>query len=276
MKKQQMEIILIILLIALMYLQSSLLNTFSKSVLGKGSMIFAIIYITQKFGRNAGILSALIMVLNLYNAEKNLTEGALLAQDLGGQEGFREYQSKQGDAKQADTKQPDAKQDNAKQGGAKQAEPTPSNPEQAKGTKTTSAKNLQNAEKVQKRAQELAQKAPAGDLQAYVEEADGDGIPDPETWMSPESLKKFKAYVKKIKKKRDAEVTSGQIAEDVEDEEDEDKKIQENFINMMLRPKSIQGIDRQLKKVAEYNKMAVTSQGNEFVGGKFGFVKRPF
>ena len=109
-----------------------------------------------------------------------------------------------------------------------------------------------------------------------MEEADGDGIPDPETWMSPESLKKFKAYVKKIKKKRDAEVTSGQIAEDVEDEEDEDKKIQENFINMMLRPKSIQGIDRQLKKVAEYNKMAVTSQGNEFVGGKFGFVKRPF
>ena len=53
-----MEIILIILLIALMYLQSSLLNTFSKSVLGKGSMIFTIIYITQKFGRNAGILSA--------------------------------------------------------------------------------------------------------------------------------------------------------------------------------------------------------------------------
>ena len=260
-----MEIFLIGLLIALMYLQSSLLNTFSKSVLGKGSMIFAIIYITQKFGRNAGILSALIMVLNLYNAEKNLTEGALLAQDLGGQEGFREYQSKQGDAKQGD---------------AKQAEPTPSNPEQAKGTKTTSAKNLQNAEKVQKRAQDLAQKAPSGDLQAYVEEAGGDGIPDPETWMSPESLKKFKAYVKKIKKKRDSEVTSGQIAEDAgdeeEDEEDKDKKIQENFINMMLRPKSIQGIDRQLKKVAEYNKMAVTSQGNEFAAGKFGYVKRPF
>ena len=106
MKKQQMEILLIILLIALMYLQSSLLNTFSKSVLGKGSMIFAIIYITQKFGKNAGILSALIMVLNLYNAEKNLMEGALLALDLGGQEGFREYQDKiaQADPKQADQK----------------------------------------------------------------------------------------------------------------------------------------------------------------------------
>lgn len=249
MKKQQMEILLIILLIALMYLQSSLLNTFSKSVLGKGSMIFAIIYITQKFGKNAGILSALIMVLNLYNAEKNLMEGALLALDLGGQEGFREYQDKiaQADPKQADQKQADPK-------------------------KTTSAKNLQNAEKVQKRAQELAKKAPAGDLQAYVEEADGEGLPDPETWMSPDSLKKFKAYVKKIKKKRDAEVTSGAVAEDKKEEEEE----KEGFINMMLAPKSIQGIDRQLKKVAEYNKMAVTSQGNAFAGGKFGYVKRPF
>jgi len=270
MKKQQMEILLIGLLIALMYLQSSLLNTFSKSVLGKGSMIFAIIYITQKFGRNSGILSALIMVLNLYNAEKNLMEGALLALDLGGQEGFREYQSKQDDAKQDDAKQTDAKQGDAKQGDPKQAQPTPANPEQAKKTTTTSAKNLQNSEKVQKRAQELAKKAPAGDLQAYVEEADGDGIPDPQTWMSPESLKKFKAYVKKIKKKRDAEVTSGAVAEDKKEEE------KEGFINMMLAPKSIQGIDRQLKKVAEYNKMAVTSQGNAFAGGKFGYVKRPF
>jgi len=83
--------------------------------------------------------------------------------------------------------------------------------------------------------------------------------------MSPDSSKKFKAYVKKIKKKRDAEVTSGAVAEE-----------KEGFINMMLAPKSIQGIDRQLKKVAEYNKMAVTSQGNAFAGGKFGYVKRPF
>ena len=252
-----MEILLIVLLIALMYLQSSLLNTFSKSVLGKGSMIFAIIYITQKFGKNAGILSALIMVLNLYNAEKNLMEGALLALDLGGQEGFREYQDKiaQADSKQADPKQADQKQADPKQ------------------APTTSAKNLQNAEKVQKRAQELAKKAPASDLQAYVEEADADGLPDPETWMSPDSLKKFKAYVKKIKKKRDSEVTSGTVAEDKQEEEEEEK---ESFINMMLAPKSIQGIDRQLKKVAEYNKMAVTSQGNAFAGGKFGYVKRPF
>ena len=254
-----MEILLIILLIGLMYLQSSLLNTFSKSVLGKGSMIFAIIYITQKFGKNAGILSALIMVLNLYNAERALMEGALLALDLGGQEGFREAQDKAEQAKQGDAKQGDAKQATTDGTSTK---------------KTTSAKNLQNAEKVQKRAQELAKKSPAGDLQAYVEEADGEGLPDPETWMSPESLKKFKAYVKKIKKKRDAEVTSGAVAEDKKEEKEEKEK--ETFINMMLAPKSIQGIDRQLKKVAEYNKMAVTSQGNTLAAGKFGYVKRPF
>ena len=81
MKKQQMEIALIILLIILMYLQSSLLNTFSKSVLGKGIMIYAIIYITQKFGKNAGILSALIMVLNLHNAKGGVREGFREAQE---------------------------------------------------------------------------------------------------------------------------------------------------------------------------------------------------
>ena len=240
-----MEILLIVLLIAFMYLQSSLLNTFSKSVLGKGSMIFAIIYITQKFGRNAGILSALIMVLNLYNAEKNLMEG------------FNQ-------TNQGATKQDAAKPDAAKNDGAKQAK--------TGKTSTTTAKQLQNAQSVQKRADELAKAPPSGDLQAYVEETETEGLPDPEKWMSPESLKKFKAYVKKIKKKRDSQVSTQALAQ----EENEDKKEQESFINMMLRPKSIQGIDRQLKKVAEYNKMAVTSQGNEFAGGKFGYVKRPF
>ena len=251
-----MEILLIVLLIALMYLQSSLLNTFSKSVLGKGSMIFAIIYITQKFGRNAGILSALIMVLNLYNAEKNLMEGF--------------NQTNQDATKQDAAKQDAAKPDAAKNDGAKQAK--------TENTPTTTAKQLQNAQAVQKRADELAKAPPSGDLQAYVEETETEGLPDPEKWMSPESLKKFKAYVKKIKKKRDSQVSTQALAqeEEEEEEENEDKKEQESFINMMLRPKSIQGIDRQLKKVAEYNKMAVTSQGNEFVGGKFGYVKRPF
>ena len=249
-----MEILLIVLLIALMYLQSSLLNTFSKSVLGKGSMIFAIIYITQKFGRNAGILSALIMVLNLYNAEKNLMEGF--------------NQTNQDATKQDAAKQDAAKPDAAKNDGAKQAK--------TENTPTTTAKQLQNAQAVQKRADELAKAPPSGDLQAYVEETETEGLPDPEKWMSPESLKKFKAYVKKIKKKRDSQVSTQALAQEEEEEENEDKKEQESFINMMLRPKSIQGIDRQLKKVAEYNKMAVTSQGNEFVGGKFGYVKRPF
>tara|TARA_B100000029_G_C17303071_1_gene861434 strand:- start:52 stop:753 length:702 start_codon:yes stop_codon:yes gene_type:complete len=233
MKKKQIEIALIVLLILLMYLQSSLLNTFSKSVLGKAAMIFAIIYITQNFGRNAGILSALIMILNLYNAEKT--------------EGF--------DVKE---KKPDQKA------------------QKSQKPQDTNANKIQKEQQIEKRAQELSKKKPAADLQSYVEEADGDGIPDPETWMSPESLAKFKAYVRKIKKKRDAEVTTQAIAEDKSEDNKEEKKLQEAFINQMLAPKSIQGIDRQLKKVAEYNKIAVTSQGNEFASGKFGYVKRPF
>lgn len=237
MKKQQIEIILIILLILLMYLQSSLLNTFSKSVLGKGTMIFAILYITQRFGKNAGILSALIMVLNLYNSEKNNMEGALLALDLGGQEGFREAQNK--------------------------TEDKPNKTEDKQNT------NSQNTAKITEKVEKLAKQEPAGDLQSYVEE-DQDKLPDPETWMSKDSLAKFKAYVKKIKKKRDSQITSQPIASDNKEKE------KEGFINRMLAPKSIQGIDRQLKKVAEYNKMAVTSQGNAFAAGKFGYVKRPF
>lgn len=226
-----MEILLIILLIILMYLQSSLLNTFSKSVLGKGSMIFAIIYITQHFGRNAGILSALIMVLNLYNAEKNLTEGH---HGDGVHEGFREAQTEKAPPKKPPTKE------------------------------EVSAKRTE-------RVKELANQEPSPTLQSYVDGGEKDGLPDPATWMSKESLAKFKAYIKKIRKKRDTMSTVQAVEEDKKEE-----KEKETFINMMLAPKSIQGIDRQLKKVAEYNKMAVTSQGNAFAGGKFGYVKRPF
>ena len=69
MKKQFVEIALIMLLIILMYLQSNTINNFSKSVLGKIIMIAAILCVTHKFGKNAGILAALIVVLNLYNAD---------------------------------------------------------------------------------------------------------------------------------------------------------------------------------------------------------------
>ena len=121
-------------------------------------MIFAIIYITQKFGRNAGILSALIMVLNLYNAEKNLTEGH---HGDGVHEGFREAQTEEAPTKKAPTKE------------------------------EVSAKRTE-------RVKELANQEPSPTLQSYVDGGDQDGLPDPATWMSKESLAKFKAYIKKI------------------------------------------------------------------------------
>ena len=67
MNKQQCEIALIILLISMMYFQSNTINRFSKSFLGKLSSIVVIIWLTKK-SKNAGIIAAFIMVVNLYNA----------------------------------------------------------------------------------------------------------------------------------------------------------------------------------------------------------------
>ena len=58
-----------------MYFQSDKINSFSKSILGKIITVVAIIAITKKFGKNAGIIASLIMILNLYNAH-NIIESA--------------------------------------------------------------------------------------------------------------------------------------------------------------------------------------------------------
>ena len=68
--------------------------------------------------------------------------------------------------------------------------------------------------------------------------------------MSKTTLKKFKKMVKELRTKR------------------EEQASKESF--------SILGMDRNLKKLAEYNKIALASQGNVFSEGKFGYVKRPF
>lgn len=68
MKKNTVEISLIMLLVLMMYFQNDFINKFSKSVLGKSISIVALWYVYHNFGRNAGILAALIMISNLYNA----------------------------------------------------------------------------------------------------------------------------------------------------------------------------------------------------------------
>jgi len=68
MKKNTVEIALIILLVLMMYFQNDFINNFSKSLLGKSLSLFAVWYVVENFGRNAGILAALIMISNLYNA----------------------------------------------------------------------------------------------------------------------------------------------------------------------------------------------------------------
>ena len=68
MKKNTVEIALIMLLVLMMYFQNDFINNISKSVLGKAFSLFAVWYVVENFGRNAGILAALIMISNLYNA----------------------------------------------------------------------------------------------------------------------------------------------------------------------------------------------------------------
>ena len=50
-----------------MYFQSNTINRFSKSFLGKLVSIGVIVWLTKK-SRNAGIIGAFIVVVNLYNA----------------------------------------------------------------------------------------------------------------------------------------------------------------------------------------------------------------
>ena len=55
MKKNTVEIALIMLLVLMMYFQNNFINNFSKSVLGKALSLFAVWYVVENFGRNAGI-----------------------------------------------------------------------------------------------------------------------------------------------------------------------------------------------------------------------------
>ena len=186
MKKKQIEIALIMLLVFLMLFQYSFINTFSKSCLGKLIMVLLILYVTENFGNNSGIILAFIMILNLYNAEL---------------EGFNNKKSS----------------------------------EKASSEEASS---------------EEASEEKSPDQKSYVEGGGKEDIPPPEQWMSKTTLKKFKKMVKKLRRKR------------------EEQASKESF--------SILGMDRNLKKLAEYNKIALASQGNVFSEGKFGYVKRPF
>ena len=70
MKKRHVEIALIILLVVIMYARPPLLSSFSKSVLGRLLLLVGILAITEKFGINAGMLGAFIMIILINNTKE--------------------------------------------------------------------------------------------------------------------------------------------------------------------------------------------------------------
>lgn len=75
MKKQHVEIALIILLVVVMYARPPLLSSFSKSVLGRLLLLVGILAITKKFGVNAGMIGAFIMILLINNTKEGQKGG---------------------------------------------------------------------------------------------------------------------------------------------------------------------------------------------------------
>ena len=105
MKKQHIEIALIILLVVVMYARPPLLSSFSKSVLGRLLLLVGILAITKKFGINAGMLGAFIMII-LINNTKEGQKGS-----IGDGKGAKKGGEAQGGAvaKPADVKEADTK-----------------------------------------------------------------------------------------------------------------------------------------------------------------------
>ena len=96
MKKQHIEIALIILLVVVMYARPPLLSSFSKSVLGRLLLLVGILAITKKFGINAGMLGAFIMII-LINNTKEGQKGS-----IGDGKGAKKGGEAQGGAEQAE------------------------------------------------------------------------------------------------------------------------------------------------------------------------------
>ena len=68
--RSYVEIVLIIFLVMLMYIKSPSVSTFATSILGKIALVIAVVIVTSKFGRNAGVLSAVIVVLLLHSSRE--------------------------------------------------------------------------------------------------------------------------------------------------------------------------------------------------------------
>jgi len=57
-----------------MYVKSQSLNLFAQSILGKITLVITILLITTQYGRNAGVLSAVIFMLLLHTSYEGLSK----------------------------------------------------------------------------------------------------------------------------------------------------------------------------------------------------------
>ena len=73
--KMYVEILLIMILVLLMYTKSQSLSAFAKSGLGKITLTVALLGITSHYGRNAGVIGAVIFVLLLHTSYENMHSG---------------------------------------------------------------------------------------------------------------------------------------------------------------------------------------------------------
>ena len=64
--KFNLEIIVSMIVLFILYLKPSGLTRFSNTVLGKTTLLLGVIYVSCKMGKLAGLLSALVMIVLIY------------------------------------------------------------------------------------------------------------------------------------------------------------------------------------------------------------------
>lgn len=157
MKKDTVEIALIILLVFMMYFQNDFINNFSKSVLGKSISILAVWYVVVNFGRNAGILAAVIMITNLYNAYNPIVD--TVEGFFEGQVGRNSGKGKPAGGKPAEGKPAEGKPAEGKPAEAKPAQGSPppqqaaASPSRAWLSKASKARLMQHLKKKKRRGE---------------------------------------------------------------------------------------------------------------------------
>ena len=80
--KFNLEIIVSMIALFILYLKPSGLTRFSNTVLGKTTLLLGVIYVSCKMGKLAGLLSALVMIVLIYENVEGFQEGNNSVSDM--------------------------------------------------------------------------------------------------------------------------------------------------------------------------------------------------